>query len=356
VRRLSAEEVTGVKLAELRLASTCDSLLSTGALAAALRRVAGLACPCSPQTLLRSVTRPLEWIAEDAEALAQHAQETLDDLLALGDLIESQEHIDGNGSSRRRIIYAAQPAFVARPTGAAILLGVAPDGASPLTQEILERVEATKHVRRLPRGDNELHAKLRRLGLLEMSETAWLKCPQPEAAKQYLARFDAELDKAPPSGSLPELEILDPSTAVAYYRGRWSTPKRRDGRFVARRKQAYGANLWCYVELASGEPERFVDLPMEHSRWRAWDEAWRLQMAIDACRGQPQQFRVEAGPEAALVEFFSPIPSWARRRLDAIGGAVDKKGGCLFAYSIPREDVDDEVRFADQMLWLRCTA
>ena len=355
MRRLTAEQVIELKLSELHLVDACDSLVSTEALAAALRRAAGFLCPCAPQTLLRSVTGPLEAITEDADDLAEHTQETLDALLAVGDLIESQEHVDGEGSVRRRVIYAAQPAFVARASGGAILLGIAPDGASPLTSDLAERVEVSQHVRRISGGDDSLHSQLRKLGLVELSEVAWLKAPSPETAKQFVTRLDVELNKAPASGALPELEVLDPASSVSYYRGRWAAPKHRDGRFIARRKQAYGAALWCYVELKDGEPERFVDFPLAHSRWRGCDEAWRLQMALDVSRGSPQQVRVQSSGDEALFEFFSPIPMWAQRRLDAVGLPVRKKG-CLFAYSIPREDVEDEVRFLEQMLWIRRVA
>lgn len=351
MRLLTAGQVTDLKLKELQLGGLCDSLLSTEAIASALRRSASFLCPCAPQTLLRSVTGPLEAITTNVDELDDQAQQVLEALVAVGDLIESQERTDGEGSVRRRVIYAAQPAFVPRSSGGAILLGVAPDGASLLTSDLEARVETVQHVRRLASGVDNLHSQLRQLGFIELGEVAWLKAPSPEAAKSWVMRLDVELNKAPASGALPQLEVLDPTTSVSYYRGRWTAPHNRDGRFVARRKQAYGAALWCYVELKNGEPERFVDLPLANSRWRGCDDAWRLQMALDATRGTPQKMRVRRIRDATFLEFFSPIPMWAQRRLDAVGVPVEKSG-CLFAYSVPLEDVDDEVGFIEQMLWM----
>jgi len=179
----------------------------------------------------------------------------------------------------------------------------------------------------------------------------WLKSPGAEPARQLLARYDALLDQVGASGAIPELVVLDPTKPVRYYRGRWSAPKVLDGRYVGRRKQAYGADLWCYVELRAGEPERFIDLPAAHSRWRGCDDAWRLQMAIDAVRGSPQVVRTTERGEDTLLEVFSPVPMWCRRRWDALGEPVDQRG-CLFAYTIPTPEISEELHFAEQMLWI----
>jgi len=121
---------------------------------------------------------------------------------------------------------------------------------------------------------------------------------------------------------------------------------------VARRSQAYGAQLWCYVQLLNGNPERLIDFPIDGSRWRGCDEAWRLQMAIDAQRGEPQWFRVRPGPgDMRVVEFFSPVPMWARRRWDAVGEPVPSSG-CLFAYRMTETELAEELRFVRDVLWL----
>ena len=116
---------------------------------------------------------------------------------------------------------------------------------------------------------------------------------------------------------------MDPESPVRYYPGRWTSARLQTGLFVARRSQAYGSDLWCYVQMRDGIPERLVDLPLGDSRWDGWDEAWHLQMAIDARRGKAQQFRVVSGLEGTSdMHFFSPVPIWAQRRWDAIGEQV----------------------------------
>jgi hypothetical protein len=188
--------------------------------------------------------------------------------------------------------------------------------------------------------------------LIELSYDAWLKAPAQELALKHVASNDAALDSAQPSRDIPGLLLLDPERPVRYYRGRWVEPRAHSGRYVARRKQAYGADLWCYVQVCEGHPERMVDLPRRGSRWRGCDDAWRLQMAIDAQQGEPQQFRLRMGPaDSCVLEFFSPLPAWARRRWDAIGELVPSSG-CLFAYRIPTREIEEERRFLRDTLWL----
>jgi hypothetical protein len=109
------------------------------------------------------------------------------------------------------------------------------------------------------------------------------------------------------------------------------------------------------VEINVGNPERLIDLPAPGSRWRGCDEAWRLQMAIDAMRGRPQQFRIRQGSEnVRFLELFSPIPMWAQRRLDAVGERVPSRG-CLLAYRLAAEELEEERSFAREALWLEET-
>jgi hypothetical protein len=105
--------------------------------------------------------------------------------------------------------------------------------------------------------------------------------------------------------------------------------------------------------MQAGNPERMVDFPVTNaSRWRGCDEAWRLQLALDARQGEPQRFRVRAGLErTTVIEFFSPVPMWARRRWDAIGEPVSSSG-CLFAYRIADAEVQEELHFIRTELWL----
>ena len=77
--------------------------------AAALRRAAGTLCPCPPRTLAEAVASSLRGMVA-VDLLKQSSNEVLDRLLAIGDLLEMIAE-DEPGGPRRRMIYAAPPAF-----------------------------------------------------------------------------------------------------------------------------------------------------------------------------------------------------------------------------------------------------
>lgn len=353
MKRLTAVEVHARKMVDLGLDPTALDLTSPEGIAGALRRAAGFLCPCSASTLVRSVIRPLRGLVPDMEGAKDLVEQVLEAIIAHGDIVEQHDLADEQVATSRLLLYAAPLSFVARQSGVVILLGVPADQLSPLPEELATRIEFASHVRRIkPNGNEDLRSELKELGLTEFSYEAWLKAPAPESAANQIASMDRALDNAHPSLEIAGLEILDSELPVRYYRGRWAKPKKHSGRFVGRRSQAYGADLWCYVQLREGNPERMIDLPHSGYRWRGCDAAWRLQMAIDAARGVPQRFRVRSGPhDGALLELFSPVPAWVRRRWDAVGEPVPSSG-CLFAYFVPGEELDEERRFARDVLWM----
>ena len=352
MRRLTAEEVHAQKIRELGLDPEVLDLTTPEGLAGALRRAASYLCPCSAATLVRAVVRPLRGLVPDLEKTKELVEETLEAIVAHGDVLEQPEVQDGTPTARA-LLYAAPASFVVRQSGLVVLLGVAADQLSPLHSELGPRIQYLGYVRRLSPSSRteDLRSELRQLGLFELTSDAWLKGPKPTAPSQAVAASDRALDVVPPSRDIPGLLLLDPTKPVRYYRGRWTEPRTKTGRFVARRQQAYGADLWCYVQLTNGQPERMIDLPQRGSRWRGCDEAWHLQMAIDAQRGSPQRFRATPSGDAVVLEFFSPMPAWARRRWDAIGEPVPSAGS-LFAYRIPTTEIEEERRFAREALWL----
>ena len=185
----------------------------------------------------------------------------------------------------------------------------------------------------------------------ELTADAWLRTPQHERAASQLAELDRALDVAVPSRDVPGLLLLDPERPVRYYAA-LGRAHAQSGRLVARRGQAYGADLWCYVQLRAGHPERLIDLPIPGSRWRGCDEAWHLQLAIDAQKGEPQRFGFARAPQARTCRVFSPVPMWARRRWDAVGEPV-LGSGCLFAHRLAETELAEELRFAHEALWLQ---
>jgi len=355
MRLVTAAELHAQKVAELGLDATAVDLTSVEAIAGALRRAAGFLCPCSAGTLVRAVIRPLEGLVRDVDALKETVEEALEALTAHGDLLEHRDVAAERDAQPGTFLYAAPPSFVRRESGAVLILGIVPDRLSPLPDEWETYIEYVNHVRRLSvTGARDLAGELSQLGLVELSFEAWLRVPGAETAAQHLARLERLLDAAAPALEIPGLSLIDPTSSVRYYRGRWIQPRAQTGRFVGRRSQAYGADLWCYVAMDEGQPRRFLDLPLRGSRARGCDEAWHLQAAMDTARGAPQRFRVRAGPTGSktkVMDFFSPVPMWARRRWDAVGEPI-VSSGCLFSYSFPQSEIEEELRFVREKLWL----
>ena len=354
MRRISQGEVHALKVAELSLDPDAVDLTTVEALAGALRRAASFLCPCTTPSLIRAVVQPLRGLVDDLEAIKALVDDILDAAVAHGDILEQRDVSANPTAAGTALLYAAPPSYLVRKSGTVILLGIASDQLSALPNDLEARIQYVHHVRLLRPVDREdLRDELHQLGLIELSYDRWLNAPPMETAEQHLARLNATLDAAQPSRDIPGLSLIDPERPVRYYRGRWVDPKSQSGTFVARRAQAYGAHLWCYVQMQAGNPERMVDFPVTHgSRWRGCDEAWRLQMALDARRGQPQRFRVRTSQgRTSVIEFFSPLPMWARRRWDAVGEPVSSSG-CLFAYRIADAEVEEELRFIRTALWL----
>lgn len=353
MRRLTAMEVHACKVAELGLDPAAVDLTSTEAIAGALRRAAGFLCPCGAATLVRGVTGPLQGLVEDLDAVKILAEETLEAVIALGDIVEHREFGEDASRGPAALLYAAPASFVSRQSGAVILFGIASEQLSALPEEMEPRIEYASHVRKLsPLPGEDLRTELAEYGLIELSYEGWLGIPPAETPTEHISRLGRFLASVQPSRDVPGLSLLDPARPVRFYRGRWVEPRSQTGCFVARRRQAYGADLWCYVQLHNGNPERLIDFPLAGVRWRGCDDAWCLQLAIDAQCGKPQQFRVRGRSGGTVVlEFFSPLPMWAKRRWDAVGEAVPSPG-CLFAYRFAKSDLEEELRFAYESLWL----
>src|SRR4029077_5641287 len=110
-----------------------------------IRRAAGNLCPCAPVTLTRAVVRPLRGLVRDEDAAKRLVEETLEAMVAHGDLLEAKDAQEGTP----RLLYAAPASFVPRRSGLVILLGVASEQLSALPDELEKRVEYVGHVRRL---------------------------------------------------------------------------------------------------------------------------------------------------------------------------------------------------------------
>lgn len=352
---LTVAQVHAMKVEELGLDPAALDLTSMEAIAGALRRAASFFCPCTTKTLVRGVVEPLQGLVDDLRAVGDLAEETLGAMVAYGDFLEHPDRVWESGDGGPTLLHAAPPSFVPRENGTVLLLGISTDLPASLPGDLGTRVECAYHVRRLrPFAGEDLPATLSQLGLVRLAPKRWFGGPSVESAARWVSRIDDLLDAAGASGPVSGLRVLELERPVRYYRGRWrEAGPRHSGRFVARRTQAYGADLWCYTQLDGGNPVKILDFPIGSTRWRGCDEAWHLQMALDAHHGEPQRFRVRPGPSGTRVmEFYSPVPMWAQRRWDAIGEPVPP-AGCLFAYRLPASEVSEEVKFASDALWLQ---
>ena len=353
ITEISAAEVVRSSREALGLHALSADTIDDTLLAASLRRAAGILCPCSPSTLVTAVLESLQYLFEGSDDdMEERIAATAEALIIGGDLLELNQVTTDDPDVKGTWVFSAPPGFVARPGGNVFLVGIAPDEITPLPASLNTRITSEGFARVLsPQPAEDLPSILRDLGLVEISKSAWLKAPKFESAAELHDSMLRRLEEQPPSGSVADISILDPARAVDYYTGRWRTPSNESGDYVARRPQAYGAHLWGFAKLVEGIVVRFLDFPLPRTRWRGCDVAWHLQMAIDQCRGTPQVYRRRPVSAGACLDFFSPLPLWAQRRLAVLGRPAPREK-CLFSYSIPEREVATEETFLRERLWL----
>ena len=321
---------------------------SNALIAQSLRRSVFIAAPCSARAAKALVTTALAPLSDKPDELDTRVADVLDDLIATGDLLEMRrESVDGV----ELMLRPAPPAFVKRDDGTFILLGVAGDEITPHVEYTVSH--RSSGLRTLTATDDAAcSAALLDIGLIELPKNTWLHGPAATTASAFLDAWLARLPQTEHPQTVEELEILDTASPVTFYKGRWRPLRDKDsGRFLARRPLRHGAKLWCLVEVQSGLVRRLVDVHAKDARVRDCDEGWRIQAAFDARAGAPQNVGVAFAGEKATLSFYSPIPAWAVRRLSLIGERM-KPPGAFFGYELPKENLDDEIRWLEETLWL----
>lgn len=316
-------------------------------IAGLLRRAAAVRCPCPRPALVDALTDSLGALAPREFATRDNIDQILDDLIAAGDLIEISVQ---NG---RPIIYLGPPRFVTRKSSVMIMGGYA-DVGLPIPSELEPRLTSRRTYRFLRvTNSDEATPSLTALGFFPYPMDVWTASPAANTPGDLVGMLDERLESSGRSGDIPELLILDWAASTSNYRGRWVTPKAHSGRYVARRPQKWGAPLWCYVELDRGKAVRLVDLPSIDRRFRACDETWWVQFALDAVHGRPQEISVGSSAEGRRsLSVRMPVPMWAQRRLLLVGELLPRsERGFLFSYSILAEEVEDEIAFLRKHLW-----
>jgi hypothetical protein len=349
-------EVLAYARTNLGLPQDGQTVLDEGYIASALRRLAGFLCPCSPRTLVRSMVESHRGLVDDAGTFEQRLEDSVETLVAIGDLLELNDVALEGDAVKGTWLVAAPPTFVARESGSVFILGLAADEQTPLPSEMRTRVSCRRAIRSIsPQPGDDVAAALRELGVRELSSTAWLRTPRKLPAGDLIGLFDARLSILGASGEVPDLLVLNGARATRSYRQRWGPAGSLSGRYVVRRPQTFGSDLWGYAELRDGQSVRLLDLPLPGDRWRGCDVAWRLQLAIDALAGRPQEYRIVCNGAGVRLDLFSPIPLWARRRL-AIVGEETEAAGCLMSFQLPDDEAPAEEKFLREQLYLARSA
>lgn len=348
--------VISAACASLGVELDAEGVLGTTYLFAAVRRLAGFLCPCSPRTLVRRMVESHVGLVDDVPMLEERVESSIEGLVAIGDLLELSDVALEGEHVRGTWLVAAPPAFVVRPSGSAFVLGLSADEQTPLPTEMRSRIVSRQGIRSInPMPPEDLSTILGDLGLRELSAVGWLRSPKATRPADLVAAYDTKLAARQHSGEVADLLVLDGTRRTRSHRARWTKAGTLSGNYVVRRPQAFGSDLWGYAQLSNGVPVRLLDLPLHGDPWRGCDAAWRIQMAIDAIACRSQEYRLRAAEGGTILDLFSPIPKWARRRLAIIGSEV-QPAGCLMSFLVPDAELATEEGFLRDLLFLSRTA
>lgn len=351
VELIATDEVESFVLASLDIERPTLATFSPEVMAAALRRAASFMCPSPPRQIVQAVYEAMKGLPGFRKDCLDELKELLEALISYGDLVLVPMSLDGSTGWQ---VFLSFPRFVRRESGAFILVGIKPDAVPILRNGLEARISYRRHVRTLNvEGLTEVEELLAASGLQELGRENWLKHPRIVSSRELLSSYEIRLKAARSSGEIDGLRILDSTLSVNYYRGRWRGLANSDvGMFVARRPQAFGADLWCLVEVENGVSLRLIDLPLAGGLITGADEAWRIQAALDSERGVPQLVIVQSKESYPALSFLSPLPSWAQRHLDIFGSPIPRVPGALFSYALPGDEIAEELAFLNSTMWL----
>lgn len=335
LKALSQPDLLSAMARQLRLQDTRSSErgLSVTLIAAVLRRIAASSSPCPPGTIVGTALEAFAGLGDPAE-MKVLVRDVLDRLVVTGDLLELGGTSTLPSVAADDWLYCAPPTFLALEESI-LLLGIDAEDQSTLPVSLREQVQYRRELRVLPTDDMDAtRHQLLDAGCYEVSRAAWTRLPQAQTAKKFLNAAIRRLEEFGGQGQLAGLKVVGPATSSHNYASRWTVPDGKSGYFVGRRPQAFGSDLWVFVELQEGRSGNFLDLPWRGGRFRGCDHGWRIQSALDTVSGSPQIYRIAYRDGGiARYEFFSPLPLWAERQLRIHGEKVTAKGA-LFAYEL----------------------
>lgn len=353
IHRIDPDEVATRAVSILGLDPSVIDLYTLEGVCASLRRAASFLCPASPRQLVDAVLDALAPLNREIER--DDVAGALDRLIGSGDLLELRA-----SGARSRLLFLGPPSYVEKRPGHFLLLGIRPSAGLLVDEQSLgSTVTYESHTRTVVLDEHTAIEGLAAAGLHRVTREQWIKAPRYDLAATVVEQAIDRLQSARAPGRVTGLMVIDSTTSVRYYKGRWREPLAADqGTFIGRRPQAYGAPIWCVVDLADGVPQAVLDLPVDASVAPGWDDARRLQAALDAHRGGPQLFRARSTGQTGddwIFDFFGPLPSWAERYLDLTGLPVAKSPGALFSYRVP-DGAETETRaLLSNALWMQAT-
>ena len=333
IQRIEPDEVATRAVAVLGLDPEVVDLYSREGICAGLRRAASFLCPASPRQLVDAVLDTLNPLHSGIER--DEVADALDTLIGVGDLLELRA-----SGAPTRLLFLGPPSYVEKQPGHYLLTGIRPHAGLLVDEDSLGSAVAYEaHTRTMILDSTGAAEALAAAGLHRVTREQWTKAPRQEPAESVIEKTRNQFAGARAPGQVTGLMVIDSTTSLRYDKGRWREPLPNDeGMFVGRRPQTYGSPIWCVVDLDGGVPQAVLDLPLDASVAPGWDDARRLQAALDAHRGSPQFARARPAGRPGddwIFDFFGPLPSWAERYLDLAGLPVTKSQGALFSYRVP---------------------
>jgi hypothetical protein len=349
----TSESVLAALRADLDIAPVDPGEARFELLAAVMRRLAGILCPCPRHALRQAVVRSLDPLAAWHDTLPALADAVIEGALTGGDLLELANVVVAEDHDHPTWLYCAPPGFVRGPGSRIYILGIAADGAQFLPESLRPRLRHQANSRFVEEVDGEsLGESLLALGLREIRGDAWIHAPRPEDAARHLRSLQQRLAREGAAVPIEELSVLRPAAAAgAGYAGRWALPGARSGLHVGRFPGPYGGRAWCVVDLKAGQVQRFLRLPLPDSALAPSDAAWRAQLALDAVAGTPATYRVTPQDAGTILTSSFPLPRYVRQRFEYEGGP--RADLAPYACWVPQALLASAKQFLQDQLWLR---
>jgi hypothetical protein len=351
-RRVNAGEALEVLRADLNVSQASETDGRIELVAAVMRRLAGILCPCPRLAIRQAVARSLAPVVPWAADLDLLAETAIEGALVGGDLLELANVVVAEEHDHPTWLYCAPPGFVRGPGTRLYILGIPPDGALFLPTEVRERLHHQGSARFVDELEGEgLPEVLVSLGLREITANTWRQVRRAEAAAAHIATLRRKLEREGTPGPVSELRVLRPAASAGTpYAGRWALPHKDTGLRVGRFEGAFRNRIWCLAELEGGELRRYLRLPLRESALVPSDAGWLAQLALDAIAGHPGTYHAVPRNGGAVITSTFPLPRFARRRFEYLGAAAPEDGP--YAFWVPDAQRAAEEAFLREQLWL----